>query len=347
MSSNTETQTGASFTLTLGSIEMTQAENAGVDTIVFEDHVDMVSMVTVKMSQIGESGDLPCAIGDELKLKLGTSGDDVFEGEIIGLEPSFTAKGGTGFTIRALDKVHRLGRGRQTRVFEEMTDSDVVSSVGGDAGLSVEADGTDETLPYILQRNESDIAFLKRLAARNNYILRISGGKLTFKKPQFEGEGYEVKMGENLQDFKISYNTTGMVQKVVVRGWDIEAKEEVVGEASAGDVDAIGSGELGVDVASSFGESTAYVTDVPVSSQSGAKAVAVAEMNRIARQYARGTATIVGNETVQAGTMVTFSGMKAAVNGTCFVVSTRHIVSAATGYRVEFTFCSTSGGEAG
>ncbi len=347
MSDNTESQSAASFTLTLGGSDMTQADNKGVETLIFEDHVDMVAMVTVRLSQIGDEGDLPCAIGDELKLTIGTSGTEVFQGEVVGMEPRFSAKGGTSLTVRALDKVHRLGRGRKTRVFEEMTDADVVSSVGGEAGLSVDTDSTDETLPYILQRNESDIAFLKRLAARNNYILRIADGKLTFKKPQFEGSGYAIAMGDNLQDFRVSYNTTGLVQNVVVRGWDPEAKEEIVGEAAAGDVDQIGSGSLGVDTAGAFGDSTAYVTDVPVSSQSGADAVAKAEMNRIARQFARGTAKIAGNETVRAGTMVTFSGIKAAVNGTCFVIGTRHTVSTATGYTVELTFCSTSEGEAG
>lgn len=347
MSNNTETQTATSFTLTLGGTDMTQANNTGLDTLIFEDHVDMVSMVTVRLSQIGEEGDMPCAIGDELKLTMGTSGTEVFQGEIVGMEPAFSGKGGASLTIRALDKVHRLGRGRKTRVFEDMKDSDVVSSVGGDAGLSVDADTTDETLPYILQRNESDIAFLKRLAARNNFILRIADGKLAFKKPQFEGSGYAVKMGENLKDFRVNYNTASLVQNVVVRGWDPEAKEEIVGEATAGDVDQIGGGTLGVDTASAFGDSTAYVTDVPVSSQSGADAVAKAEMNRIARQFARGTATIAGNETVRAGTMVTFSGIKAAVNGTCFVIGTRHTISAGTGYTIELTFCSTSEGEAG
>ncbi len=347
MSSNTETQSAASFTLTLGSNEMTQADNKGLDTLIFEDHVDLVSMVTVRLSQIGDSGDLPCALGDELKLTMGTSGTEVFEGEIIAMEPTFSTKGGTSLTVRALDKVHRLGRGRKTRVFEEMTDSDVVSSVGGEAGLSVDADSTDETLPYILQRNESDVAFLKRLAARNNYLLRIADGKLAFKKPQFEGTGYEIKMGENMTDFRIHYNTTGLVQNVVVRGWDIEAKEEIVGEATTSDVDQIGSGSLGVDTAGTFGDSTAYVTDVPISSQSAADAVAQAEMNRIARKFARGTATIAGNEEVRAGTMVTFSGIKAAVNGTCFVVGSRHTISAGTGYTIELSFCSTSEGEAG
>ncbi len=347
MSSTTETQTAASFTLTLAGTEMTQSDNQGLETLVFEDHVDMVSMVTVRFSQVGSDGQLPCGIGDELKLTLGESGADAFEGEVVAIEPSFSQAGGTSLTVRALDKVHRLGRGRKTRVFEEMTDSDVVSSVGGEAGLSVETDSTDETLPYILQRNESDIAFLKRLAARNNFILRIVDGKLSFKKPQFEGSGYEVKFGENLRDFRISYNSSGQVQGVVVRGWDIVAKEEIVGEASTGDVDTIGSGSLGADTAGTFGESTAYVTDVPVASQAGADAIAKAEMNRLARQFARGTAVIAGNETVRAGTMVTFSGITGAVNGTCFVVGTRHMVSNATGYSVELSFCSTCEGEAG
>ena len=48
-----------------------------------------------------------------------------------------------------------------------MKDSDVVSEVGAESQLGVEVDATTETHKYILQRNESNLGFLKRLAAPN------------------------------------------------------------------------------------------------------------------------------------------------------------------------------------
>ena len=70
----------------------------------------------------------------------------------------------------------------RTRHWNDVTDSDVAQEVGAESGLSVEADPTSETFPYILQRNESNIAFLKRLASRNNFQVRVEKDKLVFKK---------------------------------------------------------------------------------------------------------------------------------------------------------------------
>ena len=89
----------------------------------------------------------------------------------------------TSITIRAMDHMHRLvadaerdsGRLVWILKWSKKWARNVVSPV--------EVDGTNQIRGYILQRNESNVAFLKRLAARNNYILRVERDALTFKKP--------------------------------------------------------------------------------------------------------------------------------------------------------------------
>jgi uncharacterized protein len=283
-------------------------------------------------------------IGDSVEVKLGEGNVVMFKGEVTALEPGWSVDGLTTLTVRALDHCHRLARGRKTRFFEEKKDSDVASTVGAECGLSVEVDDTSEQHPYILQRNESNLAFLKRLAARNNYQLAVDEGKLLFKKPTFSGSGATITMGTNLRSLKMSFNTAEMVQKVIVRGWDISKKEEIVGTATTGDIDKIGSGTLGAETASKFGESTAYITDVPVGSQAQADALAKAELNRLARQFCHGTGTMDGSESLRAGQIVTFEKLQTGYNGNFYIVSSRHIITATQGYLTEFTFCSNTAG---
>jgi phage protein D len=266
---------------------------------------------------------------------------------VVALEPSFTMDGGTTLTLRALDPLHKLGRGRNTRFWEDVLDSDIVSEIGAECGLPVEVDATDTTMPYVLQRNETDIAFLKRLAARNNYTLRVDNGTLKFQQNQYTGSENTVSLGGNLRSLRAAYNSVDQVSEVVVRGWDIAAKQEVVGTAATGDLAAVGDGDLGCQVAeTAFGASTAYITDVPVSTQAQANAIALAELDRLARQFARGTGTIQGNDAVRAGTVVNLDGFAAPFNGKYFVLASRHIISPRTGYTTEFTFCSNSFGSA-
>jgi phage protein D len=330
-----------SFEVTIGGTTFKQSESKGLESLVFEDHIDMVNILTVRIGGAEEQPEWNFNIGDEVKLKLG-EGRQVFEGEVVSMEPSYQVEGVSSVSIRCLDKMHRLGRGRKTRFWEKKKDSDVVSEVGAECGLSVSADATEETHEYILQRNETNIAFIKRLAARNNYTASVKEGKLEFKKASFQGSAIDVKMGENLRSMRMSFNSMDQVQKVVVRGWDITKKEEIVGQASLGDITAIGGGSKGAEVSSKFGDATAYITDVPVSTQSQANQVAKAELERLARQFCHGSCSIKGNDTVMAGSTVNFSGVNKNGNGKFFVLGTRHIVSNRSGYTTEIMFCSNT-----
>ena len=117
-----------------------------------------------------------------------------------------------------------------------------------------------------------------------------------------------------------------------------------MGMAGVGDVTAIGGGEVGGQISSKFGDSIAYVTDVPVSSPKMAKAIARSEMERHARQFGRGTGRVKGNDALRAGTMIEFSGLSEGLNGSFYVMATRHVIQSQTGYSTEFTFCSNTMG---
>jgi phage protein D len=333
-----------SYKMTVGGTLMTQDINDGVIQIIFEDHIDMVAMLTVRIGGGEGQPEWNFNIGDEMTLKLGSGHKEIFGGEIVSLEPSFEVSGISSMTIRALDKMHRLGRGRKTRYWEEMKDSDVASEVGKECGLSVVADPTEEKHGYILQRNESNIAFIKRLAARNNFVARVTDGNLDFKKASFNSQSLNVGMGDSLRALKLSFNSTDLVQKVVVRGWDVMRKKEIVGQALTTDVTVIGDGELGADLAGKFGESTAYITDVPVASQGQANAVAKSEMERLARQFCKGSCTIAGNDEGLAGTSLVLSGLPSGQNGKFFVIASRHVISKGSGYTTEMQICSNTMG---
>jgi phage protein D len=341
---STGSSSALAFEVKVGGKTFTQPDNKGLEQLVFEDHVDMLDQVMVRIGGSEEQDEWGFNIGDEVEVKIGQGSKTIFSGEITAIEPGYQVEGSATVTVRALDKMHRLGRGRKTKYWEKKKDSDVVQEVGAECGLSVDADATEETHDYILQRNESNIAFIKRLAARNNFLARVVDGKLEFKKASFQGQSSSIKMGENLRSVRMAFNSSDMVQKVVVRGWDIKKKQEIVGQASAGDVTSIGGGQIGAQAAGKFGDSTAYITDVPVSSQSMANAIAKAEMERIARQFCHGSCSMKGNDSVRAGTMLEFDGLSKNFKGKYYVMASRHIISARTGYTTEAMICSNTFG---
>lgn len=336
-------RSATSYEVKLGGQTFNQPANDGVESIVVEDHVDMVEALTLRVSGAEGSPEWKAEIGTTVEVKMGEGSALLFKGEVTAVEPSFTVDGITSLTIRALDNAHRLSRGRKTRWFENKKDSEIAQTVGSESKLSVEVDPTEEVHPYTLQRNESNLTFMKRLAARNNFQVTVDEGKLIFKKADLSTKATDIKMGDNLRSLRMGFNSMDQVAKVVVRGWDIREKKEIVGQADYNQVDKIGSGDIGASIANSkFGESTAYITDVPVSSQSQANEVAKAEMNRLARQFAKGSCVVDGNDALRAGQLVNFQGLNMPHNGQFYIVSSRHTITAQGGYTTEITFCGNS-----
>lgn len=338
-----QARSATSYKVTLGSQELTQTQNDGVESIVVEDHVDMVEMLTLRLNGVEGSPKWEAEIGGTVEVKMGAGDRVLFKGEITALEPSWTTDGVASLTVRALDNAHRLARGRKTRTFNDKTDSDIAKTVGSESKLSVKSDPTTEVHPYVLQRNESNLTFLKRLAARNNFQVTVDEGTLHFKKASLSTTPVKITMGSNLRSLRMNFNSQEQVTKVVVRGWDIRTKKEIVGTASAGDIETIGGGQGGPALSESkFGEQVAYITDVPVGSQAMATDVAKAELNRLARQFARGSCIIDGNDALFAGAIVEFEGLNMPHNGKYYIISTRHVVSSSSGYTTEITFCGNT-----
>jgi len=333
------------FVITVGSSTFNHNTNNIVRSVVVEDHVDMASFCSLMFDASIDQGQVEAKIGDPVDVKLKTEDISVFKGEVISIDHSFQQAGTTTKIVRCIDHIHRLGRGRKTRFWNDKKDSDVASEVGAECGLSVECDPTDEQHPYILQRNESNVAFLKRLAARNNFQLRVDQDKLYFKLAGFNGQAVDLENGEDIVALSMGYNSSNMVQKVVVQGWSVKDKKEIIGQSEASEVTKIGGGALGADQAAVFGDSVAYITDVPVSSQEVANKIAKAEMERLARQYANGKCVVRGENTIRAGSVVNFKGFVKGLNGTFYVISSRHIINPSTGYQTEFKFCSNTEAE--
>ena len=322
-----------------------QNSTGGVASVVVEEHVDMIGMLVMRVSA---SEDWTYKIGDDVTLKV--EKEEVFSGTLTGLEPSFSVETGPALTLRAMDPLYKLTRGRKTRQFDKMSDSDAVKKVLSDAGLSASVDTTSPKHEYILQRNESDMAFVRRLAARNNFMLRMEKGKACFKKAQYSGNGMEIEIAQDsnkptIQSLEMKYSAADQVQEFVVHGWDYNKKEQIVGKATSSNVDKIGDGELGLKICGSMGKATAYVTDVPVTNHSLAEVMAKSELNRLSRQFLRGTARLRGGigVDVRAGAMITFKGLPAKYNGRFFVVSTRRSWSTG-GTFLDVQFCSNCAG---
>jgi len=102
-----------SFEVKIGGTTITQDQGTQLENMVVEDHVDMVESAIIRLGGAEGQPEWTVNIGDEVQIKTGEGNVTLFKGEVIGVEPSWSIDGLATLSVRALDKSHRLSRGRK------------------------------------------------------------------------------------------------------------------------------------------------------------------------------------------------------------------------------------------
>lgn len=260
-----------------------------------------------------------------------------------------TDHNGCTTVIRGLDTSNLLFRGRKTLAFQEMTASDIVEQIAGNAGLTPNTDPTDATYTVATQANQSDWEFIQQLAKENNRIVYCSQGTLNFVEPidastapppgdnttpPIDGQ---LVLGVNLTRVNMAVTAAEQVSSVEVRGWDPSQKQAIVGEGDPGTVSA-SNDDSPDEIAGMFGGETFVYTEIPYSDQGSADAAAAALAERLGSAFYEVDGETSGSPWLMAGTPVSIAGCGDPFDGSYVVTSARHIYDV-NGYRTEFT-CS-------
>jgi Bacteriophage probable baseplate hub protein len=280
------------------------------------------------------------AEGSEVEILMGYAGKlaSVMNGEITGLEPEFDAGEVPMLTVRGHDRRHRLLRGRKTRSFTQIKDSDVASQVAQEAGLTAETEDTQVTLDYVLQHNQTDWEFLEGRARRLGFEVVVEGKSLKFRPHQNDGSAaLTLSRDADLIEFRPRLSTIGLVGEVVVQGWSPKDKEAISGKASAGDEGTVMGGSKGGPKAAddAFDAAVGTLADRPVFSQAEAQQIARGRLREMALAYVTGEGVAVGRTDLKAGTVIKIEGCGKRFSGLYYLASTRHVYTPQRGYRTE------------
>ena len=120
------------------------ADMALVEKIEVRNYRGLPDMATIRMADPEGTrvAAPPFKVGDAVEIKLGgldaAQPASIFKGEIVAYEPEFTSSAAI-LSFRAMDRSHRLQRGRKSRTFQKMSASDIVKKVV--AGARVVGEG--------------------------------------------------------------------------------------------------------------------------------------------------------------------------------------------------------------
>lgn len=270
----------------------------------------------------------------------------LFDGLVHAIGYDFDERGGWT-TVTAYDRSYALYTGTHTASYQDVTDSDLATTVARAAGLDVGAvDATDVVHAHVAQVNETHVALLERRARESGRVLLVTGTSLSFVRPPRAGDAprpgdhesrgrRQLVPGANLERLSVRVTGAQQVAEVEVRGWDPTAKRELVATTAAG----TSSAELRdtpASVAGRFGSPRAVGVDVPVSQQAECDALAAAWADHLggACVHAEGVAT--GDPLLVAGTAVSLGETGGRFDGKVTLTRARHVWDA-VGYRTHFT----------
>lgn len=278
------------------------------------------------------------APGNKIEVQLGYRGEltTLIVGEITALSASFPADAGPQVRVQGFDRLHRLRRGRRTRVFHEVKDSQIAEQIATAMGLTPEVEDSEVVHDYVVQNNLADVDFLIERARRIRYEVAVEDDRLVFRSAANHlGTEESLEYMIDLKSFSVRLSTLAQVSKLAVRGWNPSSKEAILGVARLADQTTLMDGETaGPDLAegAGFGEPTHTIVDVPVYSQAEADQIAKARFNDVSIELVRGEAEAVGRPALRAGTTVELRGLGRKFSGRYYVSKAEHLIGPSVGY---------------
>jgi len=265
----------------------------------------------------------------------------LIQGVITEISTDFPDGGSPELSVVGYDNGFPLTIGQNSRTWSQSTDSDVAQSIASANNLGSVIDATKEKHPQIEQNQESDWAFLKKLADRNSYEVYIDAEKkLHFGLPKVDSEPVvELSYGEGLLTFKPEANLAGQISKVEVYGWDRTAKKAIVGVATAGEeLGLIGKspGEFLRNLVRDPQKQPTLRLRQPVFTQAEADQRAKAALNENSKKFVTGEGESIGLPEILPDTRVTLTNLGSPFSMTYYVRKAVHKIDSG-GYRTRFT----------
>ena len=285
-------------------------------------------MCSISISNVKGSMSGSLAQGAKIEVSAQGASPSLFTGEVTGLEPTFDYGLPSRCTIRALNLMHRLARGKKSKTFEKMSDHDIATKVCQDAGvgLSAKCDGPASAPKHdhVYQHNQTDLQFLRQRAARIDYEVMVEDKTFYFRKRQEQDSGVSLSFGDgSLERFRPRMAGSVQVNKVVVRGWDPIKRKEIKGVASAEAKFGQTAGPSAFSSAN-MSQTETVETDRPIYTQDEADNLAKALLKEKQMQFIQGDVMTHGIPNLKPGMTIQIDVGDSRFNGKYYISSVRH-----------------------
>jgi phage protein D len=281
------------------------------------------------------------AFGAPVKVSLGYGEpaklEPMIEGIITEVGAGFTESGTPTLTISGYDELYRLRLNQSSRHWDKSKMSDAVAAVASANMLSADVRSTRIVAASVDQTQESDLAFIERMAELTGSIFYMRAGKFYFGPRSSRSPALEIPWGQGLVRFSPSANLANQVSAVEAHGWSAIDGAAVVGKASRGDeTGRDGQRKSGGDwLASALGGGSTIEIGAPVRDQAEADARALAILEARAHEFVTGEGDCIGVPGIVPDIRLSLSGLGRVFSKSYYVSEATHTFDE-NGYRTRF-----------
>lgn len=269
--------------------------------------------------------------GGEIEIKVAhdptATMESIYKGLIIEHGIKLNRDGSSCLTLTCRDEALALTVGRRNMIFYEQTDSDIITAIIGDSGISgaVTVDSTTGTHKKLIQYYCTNWDFIQARADANSLVTIINDGEINIKKPTVaEKTDVTITYGVDLMEMDLKIHSSHQYEEVQANFWDhtTQAIENVTGAKpttnSQGDID---SGKL-ADVLKpkELLQSSAPITKDFIQ----AWADSIYQRGHLSR--IRGRVKFVGSEKTEVGKVIELVGFGTRFNGDAYIGKVRHTI---------------------
>lgn len=276
--------------------------------------------------------------GKRLAITLGDG--SLFEGNISALTGLFPDGGTPQVRVCAEDRLQELRMVRRTRSFADATLASVLQSIAGDHGLQADVGNlSGETYALLAQVNQSDLAFVRDLARREDAQVWVDGPKLmAAQRAQRNGATVTLAWAGTLREFEVSADLAHQRTGLVATGWSVADKQATKHQADEAAIRAElnGAPSGSETLQNAFGARVDTLAHGLPAGDAQARVLAEASFRYLARRFVVGRGVAETQAGLRVGAKVSITGIGPLFEGDYTVTEVQVCFDPKQGLRTEF-----------
>ncbi len=173
--------------------------------------------------------------GNKIEVEAGyeSQNETIFEGVVMAQSMRINSQRGPTLIIECKDNAVKMTVGRKNAYYQNTTDSDIMSKLISDSGLSADVSSTSNELKEVIQYYATDWDFLVSRAEINGMVVMVNNGTVAVKSPNDASDTVlTLTYGFDIYNFNATLDAQNQYKTVKSNAWDYSSQAITNGEAS-------------------------------------------------------------------------------------------------------------------